>query len=288
VPKFFGHGNAFADWGVLGNDLYGDCVWAGGAHETELLNWLAAGGIFGASSPVSFTTDNVLADYGSTGFVKTDPTTDQGTVVGDALEYRRKTGLIDASGRRHKIAAYVKLDVGNLDMLLEALYLFEAVGIGIQFPTSAMDQFNAGQPWTPVPNAQIDGGHYIPLVGRPAPGVLDCVTWGKTQQMTDAFFQTYCDEAYGILSLEGLRARTQTNYEGFAWSQLASDAKVIGTLSNDPGVGPGPVPTPPVTPPAPAPLPAPGPVQPTNLPPCVKTKLAARKVRRKYRALKNR
>ena len=33
APSKFGHGNAYADWHMLGNDHFGDCVWAGAAHE---------------------------------------------------------------------------------------------------------------------------------------------------------------------------------------------------------------------------------------------------------------
>ena len=94
-----------------------------------------------------------------------------------------------------------------------------------------MDQFNNGQPWTPVRGAQIDGGHYIPLVAA-EPGWLYCVTWGQTQKMSEAFFSKYCDEAYGILTLEGLYRRAQTNYAGYTWQQLITDAGLVGSLVN--------------------------------------------------------
>ena len=83
-----------------------------------------------------------------------------------AASYRRKTGVIDTKGKRHKIVAYLALTKGNLDQHVSAAYLFGAVGVGIQFPASAMDQFNAGKPWDVVSGAKIEGGHYIPLVGR--------------------------------------------------------------------------------------------------------------------------
>ena len=38
TPSRFGHGNAYSNWQMLGNDRYGDCVWAGAAHEHMLLN----------------------------------------------------------------------------------------------------------------------------------------------------------------------------------------------------------------------------------------------------------
>src|ERR1035437_6620330 len=62
VPSIFGHGNSFRDWGMNGNDTYGDCVLAEGAHTTELIANLATGGVTGAE-PVAVTTENSIADY---------------------------------------------------------------------------------------------------------------------------------------------------------------------------------------------------------------------------------
>lgn len=225
VPTIFGHGNSFKDWGMLGNDNYGDCVLAGGAHETELLNNLGSGGQTGLEV-VKFTDDGVLSDYSAiTGFSKEDPNSDQGTDVHEALDYRIKTGLIDAQGKRHKIAAYVALEPGNLEHLREALFIFEAVGIGFAFPASAMVQFNRNQVWSVVPKSPIEGGHYVPLVGVPAIGNLACVTWGKRQVMTDGFYSKYCDEAYAFITQEELNRKSQRNWGGFNWADLQADLK---------------------------------------------------------------
>lgn len=226
VPSIFGHGNTFTDWGMLGNDKWGDCVWAGSDHETMLLENLANGGVTGKEI-VKFAPENALSDYAAvTGFAYTEAT-DKGTDVQEALEYRVKTGIVDASGNRHKIAAYVSIEPGNLAHILEAAYIFDAVGIGIEFPESAMDQFNEGKVWSVVKGAQIDGGHYIPLVGCPATGNLAFVTWGKRWVMTDQFFSTYCDEAYAYITEESLNAKTQKNWGGFDWAQLQADLKIV-------------------------------------------------------------
>ena len=37
-PKVFGHQSLIGAWNMLGNDRYGDCVWAGAAHEHMLIN----------------------------------------------------------------------------------------------------------------------------------------------------------------------------------------------------------------------------------------------------------
>lgn len=198
-PMVFGHHQAIRDWGVFANDQYGDCVWAGAAHETMLWNK-----VVGVDIP--FDDKSVLSNYTAvTGFDPSDPTTDEGTDMQLAASYRRTTGILDAVGMRHHIHAYVAIDPKNLDTVAVATYLFGAVGIGIVFPGSALDQFNKGQPWDVVEGAQPDGGHYVTCVGRNEKGNLLVVTWGKVQEMTPAFFQKYNDENCVYLSMEMIK-----------------------------------------------------------------------------------
>lgn len=218
-PRTFGHENVQAPWGVLGNDAYGDCVFAGAAHETMI--WTAEAGL-----PATFTPEAVLGDYGAvTGFTPTDPNSDQGTIVRDALSYRQKTGVRDAAGKRHRIGAYVALEPGNLNHILEALYLFGAVGIGIQFPASAMGQFDRRQPWSVVAGSQIEGGHYVPLVAERRR--LEAVTWGRVQEVTAAFMAKFCDEAWAIISPEMLVPHSGRSPEGFDLNALSQDLQAL-------------------------------------------------------------
>jgi hypothetical protein len=235
-PKHFGHEKLVGAnaWQMLGNGPdntvspgfkgAGDCVFAGGDHETML--WTLE-----TNSPAKFTGADAIKDYSKvTGYDPKAPLdanggnpTDQGTNTRDALKYRQKTGLLDAAGKRHKIGAYIALELGNMDQLLEALYLFGVTGIGIKFPNSAMDQFNSGKPWSVVPGPNPTEGHYIPLVAYRTN--LECVTWGRIQQMTPQFYQTYCDEAWAILSPEMLKAGK--SLEGFDLAQLQADLRAL-------------------------------------------------------------
>jgi hypothetical protein len=208
-PAVFGHYRDVGSWGMLGNDKYGDCVWAGAAHEHIL--WTRTWG----RKRSRFLTQNVLSDYAAvTGFNPKDENTDQGTDMKDAASYRRKTGIVDATGKRHPIDAYVALDVGNVEQVVLAMYLMGAAGIGFQFPASAMDQFNKKQPWTVPANPQIDGGHYVSGVGRNKAGNLLVVTWGRIQEMTPQFYQRFCDESVAYVSLEILNDKNLSP-EGF-------------------------------------------------------------------------
>ncbi len=217
-PAQFGHEALIpATWGMLGNDAYGDCVWAGAAHETMM--WNAEAG-----RKVAFTDKSVLSDYSAvTGFNPKKPNTDQGTDMVVAASYRRKTGIVDAAGKRHQVAAYLSIKPGDLNEHLIAVWLFGAIGIGIEFPSSAMDQFNAGKPWDVVSRSKIEGGHYIPLVARRAN--LECVTWGKVQQMTSAFFAKYNDESVAYVSLEALT--NNKSPEGFDAAALQADLAAL-------------------------------------------------------------
>lgn len=216
-PAQFGHEHLIRDFGVLGNDEAGDCVWAGGAHETMI--WTAEAG-----HPTAFSDESVLSDYSAvTGYDPANPETDEGTDVRQAMKYRRAVGLLDAHGRRHKIGAFIALEPGHWEQVLEALYLFGAVGIGIQFPSSAMDQFNTGRPWSYVPGARLEGGHYVPLVAFR--DRLYCVTWGKLQPMTKTFYERYCDEAFAPLSLEMLVGGKSV--DGFSLAELQQDLRLV-------------------------------------------------------------
>jgi hypothetical protein len=200
---------------MLANDRYGCCVFAGAAHETMLL-------AKEAGRAVAFSDACVLSDYSAlTGFDADDPSTDQGTDMQQAAAYRRTTGVLDAAGARHVIAAYLALEPGRVDHLLLAAYLFSVVGIGLVLPSSAIDQSKRGETWDLVNGSPSAGGHYVPLVGRLASGMLVAVSWGRAQLMTARFFQAFCDEAIAYVSTEDLI--DQRSPEGFSYSDLIRD-----------------------------------------------------------------
>ncbi len=225
VPARFGHANLFQDWWMLGNGPddsvkpgfqgAGDCVWAGAAHEHRLINKLVH------KVDVQFTGADVISDYAAvTGYDPDDPSTDNGTDVHEALDYRRKIGIRDAKGVRHKIGAYVAIDPNNWDHLRQAAFIFGAVGIGFEFPNSAWDQFDHGRPWDVVPNdGGNDGGHYVPIMGAPSADKVGVVSWGKRQEMTRAFYEKYNDETWVYITPEELNEKG-TGLHGFDMTKL--------------------------------------------------------------------
>jgi hypothetical protein len=190
-------------WRMLNNDTVGCCVEAGAAHETMLLKADA-----GYPAPL-FSNSVVLKDYADcgSGYVVGNEATDQGTDVQQYAAYRQKTGILDASGQRHKIDYYAALKAGDVDEIALGAFLFGAVGIGVLLPTSAMDQFNRFEPWSVVSGGGSEGGHYFPIIGRNSLGNWICVTWGRLQAITSSWLTQYMDEGVAFLSLERLNAK---------------------------------------------------------------------------------
>lgn len=217
-PKQGGHLDLIKNltWGMLGNDEFGDCVLAGAAHETML--WNAE-----AKKIIPFYPPQVLSDYSAiTGFNPKDPSTDQGTDMQVAAKYRQDVGVLDGQGMRHRIGAY--LAISTPTEVRQAIHFFSACGIGIQFPNSAMTQFNAGKDWTVVKKTKVEGGHYIPGIAYDEKFVY-VVTWGRVVRAEWAFIKKYMDEAVVYLSEEMLTGGV--SLEGINLMQLQADIKEI-------------------------------------------------------------
>lgn len=211
--KPFGYGTIYSDWGYLGNDRYGDCVWAGADHETMLWNKLAG-------RSVQFATANTLSDYSSTGFDPVTGANDNGTNVHQSMSYRRSTGVVDSSGIRHKIDAYVSIAPRDWNLMLRCVWTFGAVGIGFEVPGSI---WNDGQTWHTTSDKNIIGGHYVPIVGTRNPATeATCISWGHRYFMTKEFYETFNDEAWIPLSREQLRS-SGFNSRHIDWISLNND-----------------------------------------------------------------
>jgi hypothetical protein len=197
-PASFGHEVLInKQWGMLGNDVAGDCAFAGASHESMLWN-LEAG------ARVPFTDESVLKDYGTlTGYDPATGDNDNGTNVDELCSFRRTTGLTAADGSIHKIGAYLALRISTTE-LKYAIRYFDGVGIGVQFPQQWMDIFQSGgRTWPALRSPNYVGGHYVTAVAwRNNNPVI--VTWGEEVELELAGFKQNADEVYAYLSLEKL------------------------------------------------------------------------------------
>lgn len=217
-PKEFGHERLVTNWGVLGNDTAGCCVWSGAGHEVMLWNREAG-------KTANITTTSTLHNYSLvTGYNPNDPSTDSGTDMQVAAKYRQKTGLLDADGKRHKIGAYVALNPGDVNELWYATYLFDGVGIGVEFPNQWMDAFNQGKPWDKVRKPSIGGGHYITAPSKRV-GNSIIITWGAPVPLTPAGYSQFNDESLAYLTEEKLV--NGKSLEGFDLATLRKDLALV-------------------------------------------------------------
>lgn len=229
-----------ASWGMDGNDAYGDCTCAEVDHTTKARQ-VAAG-----NPEVRSTEAEVLALYSAiTGFDPKRPNTDQGAEMQAVREYWLNVGAT-LGGKTHKLLMFAEVERQDHLLVKWCIDRFGALGVGINFPSSAMDQFNAGKPWDVVKGSQIEGGHAIAAVGYDDRYVY-IVTWGKVQPMTWAFYDAFTEEVWADLD------------DSFVSSVSGSDPLgetlyALGQQFEQVTGKPNPVPTPP---PQPAPTPSP-------------------------------
>lgn len=239
-------------FGMLGNDNWGDCAWAMKYHLLQVMT---------ANTGVELVPDtsDVLEAYAeATGFNEAagppgENPTDLGTVLQDGLNYWRKTGLPVTTPQgvvRHRILAFFDVDHTDPKQLRVAAALFGGGMWGIEFPDTAMDQFNQGEKWTYVRGATIEGGHAV-LVSRYDDNDWP-VTWGREQESDPSFRTHYLDECWGAIAPEWADAAGNTP----AGVNLYRLGEILADLTGDPNPIPPPDgPQPPDVPPGPPPLP---------------------------------
>lgn len=177
---------------MLGNNEVGDCVAAAAGHMIE--QWARR-----EKRNVTFTTQEVLDwYYWLTGGPDTglDPVT--------ALDAWTQTGYPDPKQgpkTQDHLLGYATLRPRSHLTVKTAARLFNGVFLAVQLPQSAMDQFQAGQPWTIVPGSPIIGGHAITVLGY-TPQWVDIVTWGTTHRASWGWWDAYVMEAFALLGSE--------------------------------------------------------------------------------------
>lgn len=175
--------SAVANYPMYLNDSIGDCTIAMTGHQIEA--WTK----YGQGTTQEITNAQVLTAYEAvSGYVPGNPSTDNGAVLQDVLNYWRNTGI-----GGHKIVAFAQVDVSNLIEVHSAIHYFGSISVGVNFPTQAMNQFNAHQPWSVVPGDTIEGGHaiHVGAYNNPA-NELTCITWGAEQIITLPWWRKYC------------------------------------------------------------------------------------------------
>lgn len=175
-----------SDWGILGNDQYGDCGVAGLEH---LLESDAAD----ANETESFPSDQQAIAF----YLQYTGGQDSGVVLSQYLTYVRTNGYYG-----HTVAAFAPVSVHDVPVLQAAIYLYDGAYTGIAVTQAMMDAFGQGEPWTlEMAQGEPLGGHCIPLVAYDGQ-YLYAITWGGIQKIEYAAWHAISSEAWAVISGE--------------------------------------------------------------------------------------
>ena len=177
---------AVKDWGMLGNDQYGDCGVAGIEHGFE------TAAIITSTSEKAPTASQCI-DY----YLKYTNGIDAGVVLADFLAYVKKHKYYSNS-----ISAYAPVNAHDVPTLQTAVYMYGFVYAGITGTAGMQQAFASEQPWDGhACSGHIVGGHCIPIVGYDD-HYLYAVTWGGIQKITYSAWHSISTEAWAIITGE--------------------------------------------------------------------------------------
>lgn len=189
-----------------GNDHLGDCTIAALAHAVTTYCGLVG-------KQVIMATPDVVKVY-----MHLTNGIDSGLNELDVLNYWQSHSV---SGQQ--ILAYASIDVKNHTHLQQAIQLFGGVYLGFHVQENCIQEFDAGQPWTPGSLTQ--DGHAVFAVAYDSTGVT-VLTWGNIQKATWGWWDECVDEAYAILPPQ---AKASDFAPGFNFAQLQAD---LGAVAN--------------------------------------------------------
>lgn len=227
-PPNVNYYGTMTSFGMMLNNIYGNCTIASKGHGVQVCSYESSGTMITVPDPT------ILHYYSKwDGYVPGDPETDQGGVILDVLQDWKKQTFDN-----HQLLAYTSVNPTNVDHVLNSIYWFGDLDIGLELPLTAQAQ--VGGIWDVVgdpnnsPNSKPGswGGHDVSIgkysVATDGTIMLYPITWGAIQAMTWDFFVTYCDEAYALLLKIWLNSKWAGGSPcGFDGQQLIADGNRV-------------------------------------------------------------
>jgi hypothetical protein len=200
-------------WGMLGNDDYGDCDWAGYAHALMLMGAVE-------NKPWHTSTSTVVAAY-----LQYSNQQDTGTVMLDALNLRRKYQWANFGAPMLEAYAGISLGSGTAKSIAASTYVCSCALLGIALPEVLQrTPYN----WDVQPPARLInewapgswGGHAVPNISyNLLTGKFKVISWDHEVPVSQRFLECYTDEGYAPLH-PFWRNRKGSSPNGFTAKQI--------------------------------------------------------------------
>jgi hypothetical protein len=231
-PAAADHFAKVSNWGLWGNDQYGDCGPVSVGNQRLLTTEYLA-------TETTITEADVFDLYRRSGNDCFDPASDacdNGVDMATMLQAVHTGGMAGV-----KCVAYAKVNVNKIDEVRAAIDIFGSVLFGVNLEVAQQTQTNSGI-WDYSPSGMW-GGHAI-VAGKytsAAANDISVVTWAEVVGCTDAFLSHQLSECWVVIWPEQLG--TAEFQQGINLAQLAADYKAL-TGSTLPTPTPTPTPTP--------------------------------------------
>ena len=200
---------AVTDWGVAGNDRFGNCVIATAAHA--ILNWRA-----------NETGDaRKIADAAVIELSRSMGALD-GYAILDRLNYWRKTGMW-----ANYLWAYASIPPDSQNHIEITINEFGLADVGLNMPRAWQNREIWDTGTGPRYRTGSWGGHSVPLVGYDHFCVY-AITWGGIKKISWPGLATYCDEAYALINPTWIE-KQETSPSGYDLTSLHDDLKQVTT-----------------------------------------------------------
>jgi hypothetical protein len=244
-PPAADHFSAIDDWGLYGNDLYGDCGPVSVANSLKLVTKYLTGTEVSVDQTAVF---DLYRRSGNPGFNPDTHADDNGVIMQTMLEAL----LADGIGG-HKPVAFGQINISSVNDLLDAIAVFGVVLLGVDLKVAQQAQTDLHL-WDYRAKSREWGGHAIPA-GRYTDAPDDAadrtavVTWAELVDMTDSFIQHQVDEVWVVIWPEHFKddaflAGVDLNELAQAYEQLTGRELPLPEPTPAPEPDPEPTPAP--------------------------------------------
>jgi len=211
--------NLVPSWPMYLNDSLGDCTCAEVGHAEQLWSTMNGAEVTVPDQAVETLYEQVSGYDPETG------DDDNGAAILDVMKAWKATGC-----GGHKIGAFAQVDINHDSLLRAAIWLFGGVSVGLQLPLELQAKVDSTATWhrpallhgANAPGSW--GGHCVLVCDYDTEGLV-CVTWGRVQRMSWAFWHAYGDEAWAAIPAEWFTAKTPPT--GVALAALEADLKEV-------------------------------------------------------------